>query len=194
MKRVGIFGGSFNPIHCGHLALAERLLDVARLDELWLMVSPQNPLKRRADLLADDVRLRLARAAVSGVSGVSVSDYEMGLPKPSYTWNTLQRLRADYPQIQPVLVIGADNWLLFPQWYRADDIVRSTEIVVYPRRGCDVDVQSLPSGVRLVATPLYDVSSTEVRRRVRAGESIEGLVPPQVEQEVRELYALTIDH
>ena len=191
-KRVGVFGGSFNPIHCGHIALAEKLLTAASLDQLWLMLSPHNPLKQRSDLLADELRLRLARAAVRGVSGVSVSDYEMLLPRPSYTWNTLEHLRVDFPSLCPVLVIGADNWLLFPRWYRAADIVKSYEIVIYPRRGYEVDTLSLPHGVRLVDTPLYDISSTEVRRRVSNGESIDGLVPPQIAQEVIKLYKDTL--
>ncbi len=90
MIRTGIFGGSFNPIHKGHISLAQQLRKRAGLDEVWLMVSPQNPLKQSADLLDDNLRMEMARLALEGVEGIVASDYEMHLPKPSYTWNTLQ--------------------------------------------------------------------------------------------------------
>ena len=95
--RIGIFGGSFNPIHNGHISLARQLREKARLDEVWLMVSPQNPLKRQDDLLDDEQRMEMVRLALEGVEGIIASDYEMHLPKPSYTWNTLQALKKDYP-------------------------------------------------------------------------------------------------
>ena len=109
MIKTGIFGGSFNPIHNGHLSLALQLKQRAGLDAVWLMVSPQNPLKQSSDLLDDDLRLHMARLAVEGVEGITVSDYEMHLPRPSYTWNTLEALSKDYPERQFVLMIGGDN-------------------------------------------------------------------------------------
>ena len=122
MIRTGIFGGSFNPIHNGHISLARQLREKAGLDEVWLMVSPQNPLKAQADLLDDQIRMEMARLAVEGETGIIASDYEMHLPKPSYTWNTLEALKRDYPNREFVLMIGGDNWQLFDKWYRADDI------------------------------------------------------------------------
>ena len=97
MIRTGIFGGSFNPIHKGHISLAKQLREKAGLDEVWLMVSPQNPLKASADLIDDEIRMQMVRLAVEGEEGIIASDYEMHLPKPSYTWNTLQSLKQDYP-------------------------------------------------------------------------------------------------
>lgn len=166
MLRTGIFGGSFNPIHKGHILLAQKLKEQAGLDEVWLMVSPQNPLKESNDLLDDEKRLEMARLALQGLEGIIASDYEMHLPKPSYTWNTLQSLSKDYPERQFVLMIGGDNWALFDKWYRADDIKKNYEIVVY---------------TRTPGEPGYmDISSTDIRQRIREGRGIRRLVPKAV--------------
>ena len=190
--KIGIFGGSFNPIHVGHIALARQLRQLAGLDEVWLMVSPQNPLKQgRSDLLDDHLRYQLARLALHGERGIVASDYELHLPKPSYTWNTLQQLKADYPNDEFVLLIGGDNWELFPRWYKAGDILREHRIVVYPRRGSDLDRSTLPPSVTVAETELLDISSTEIRRRISEGRSISGLVPTVTEALVRNIYSST---
>lgn len=179
MKRIGIFGGSFNPIHNGHIALAQAVLRQCELDEVWLMVSPQNPLKRNAtDLLDDHLRLQMAEKALEGVEGVKACDYEFCLPKPSYTWNTLQHLSKDYPDCIFSLLIGGDNWAHFTRWRHWKDILRCHNVIVYPR-------DEYPGTIDV---PLLDVSSTEIRQRVRAGESIEGLVPAAIEPLVRQYY------
>ena len=116
MRRTGLFGGSFNPIHNGHIKLAKQLKQRAGLDEVWLMVSPLNPLKQSEDLLDDEARLEMAREAVKDEPGIVASDYEMHLPKPSYTWNTLEALKRDFPDREFVLMIGGDNWALFDKW------------------------------------------------------------------------------
>ena len=177
MIRTGIFGGSFNPIHNGHISLALQLKERAGLDEVWLMVSPQNPLKQSGDLLADDLRLHMARLAVEGVEGITVSDYEMHLPRPSYTWNTLEALSTDYPERQFVLMIGGDNWAIFDRWYHADDIRRKYEIIVYTRTPGDPG--------------FIDLSSTAVRERIRQGKSIRSMVPRAVADFIKQhgLYA-----
>lgn len=177
MIRTGIFGGSFNPIHNGHISLALQLKERAGLDEVWLMVSPQNPLKQSGDLLADDLRLHMARLAVEGVEGITVSDYEMHLPRPSYTWNTLEALSTDYPERQFVLMIGGDNWAIFDRWYHADDIRRKYEIIVYTRTPGDPG--------------FIDLSSTAVRERIRQGRSIRSMVPRAVADYIKQhgLYA-----
>jgi len=170
-RLTGIFGGSFNPIHNGHISLARQLREKAGLDEVWLMVSPQNPLKAQSDLLDDQIRMEMARLAVEGETGIMASDYEMNLSKPSYTWNTLEALKKDYPDREFVLMIGGDNWTLFDKWYRADDIRKNYQIIVYPRRGCEGGIEGLD---------LIDISSTEIRERIKAGKSIDQLVPKAV--------------
>ena len=188
-KKTGIFGGSFNPIHTGHIALARQLREVAGLDEVWLMVSPQNPLKQQAALLDDDLRLQMAKTALTDEPFIEVSDYEFHLPRPSYTWNTLQALKDDYPNREFVLLIGGDNWERFPRWYRADDIIRNYQLIVYPRRGSDIDLTSLPPTVTIVEAELLDISSTDIRRRVRRHQSIKGMVPDSILDAVTEHYS-----
>ena len=182
MIRTGIFGGSFNPIHQGHISLARQLREKAGLDEVWLMVSPQNPLKASANLLDDEMRMQMVRLAVEGEEGIIACDYEMHLPKPSYTWNTLQALSQDYPDREFVLMIGGDNWDLFDKWYHADDIRENYQIIVYPRRGFKGGIEGLD---------LIDISSTEIRQRIKDGESISQLVPEAVAEYItkHKLYA-----
>ena len=177
MKRTGIFGGSFNPIHNGHISLARQLREKAGLDEVWLMVSPQNPLKQSADLLDDNIRMEMVRLALEGVEGIVACDYEMHLPKPSYTWNTLQALSKDFPDREFVLLMGGDNWALFDRWYHHEDIAANYQIVVY---------------TRTPGEPGYmDISSTEIRQRIRAGRGIKRMVPKAVAEYITKhhLYA-----
>ena len=189
MIKTGIFGGSFDPIHSGHITLARTLLASAGLDEVWLMVSPQNPLKVGRRLQADGLRLAIARIALHGVEGVRASGYELHLPRPSYTWHTLQCLRRDFPDREFTLLIGGDNWANFGQWRNAADIICEFPIVVYPREGASIDTESLPSTVRVVSTRLLPVSSTMVRTRVAEGLSVCELVPPEIEKIVRRCYS-----
>ncbi len=186
--KIGLFGGSFNPIHVGHIALARQLRQLAGLDEVWFMVSPQNPMKRQANLLDDRLRYQMVRLALHGEEGLVACDYELHLPKPSYTWNTLQHLSKDYPQHTFILLIGGDNWQIFPRWYHADDILAHYSIVVYPRRGSEIAPTQLPANVIVVETKLLDISSTMIRERVRHGESISECVPVCIEPLVRSHY------
>ncbi len=175
--RTGIYGGSFNPIHEGHVRLAKALADSGLVDEMWLLVSPQNPFKVDANLLDDEKRLHLARLAVKEVKGVEVCDREFTLPRPSYMYNTLQALSQEHPDREFVLVIGADNWGRFPQWYRSRDILSAYPVIIYPRPG--FALHDVPESVTVADTPLLDISSTEIRRRIATKPDYdgEGLVP-----------------
>lgn len=176
--KIGIFGGSFNPIHNGHIALAKAVRVQCSLDEVWLMVSPQNPLKRDWHLLDDDKRLSLARMALHGVEGVKACDYEFQLPRPSYTWNTLQHLAHDYPEHEFILLLGGDNWAHFERWRHWKDILWHHRVVVYPRH-------PYPGTISM---PLLPISSTEIRERVKCGDSIDGMVPPAITALVEQYY------
>ena len=188
-KCIGILGGSFNPIHMGHICLAKQILTEASLDEIWFVVSPLNPFKQGVtNLLPDDIRLELTREALKGEHHLRASDYEFGLPRPSYMWNTLAHLTQSYPQYRFSLIIGADNWLAFDRWARHEFIQQHYHILVYPRKGYNVDAASLPPHVQLVTTQLYPFSSTDIRTMVLQGQSIKGLVPDEILDQVEALY------
>ena len=172
--RIGIYGGSFNPIHKGHTQLAASIVAQGLVDELWLTVSPLNPLKSGevSDIAEYEHRLRMAELATQRIEGVKVSDFERKLSLPSYTITTLGELKKTYPQHEFVLVIGADNWESFPRWYHADEIIERYQILIYRRPGCEFDETSLPASVKVVDTPLFDISSTEIRTSIAEGKPL----------------------
>ena len=170
MLRTAIYGGSFNPIHLGHIRLGEWICQQGYADELWFMVSPLNPLKEGQSLLPDEQRLELARLAIEDKPHLMVSDFEMSLPRPSFMVNTLEALRTTYPEREFILVIGADNWLCFSQWHNYQEILLHYRILVYPRPGFPVRPESLPHSVQLIDAPLYDISSTEIRNAIAQGD------------------------
>lgn len=187
-KKTGIFGGSFNPIHVGHIALARQLLKCAGLHEVWFVVSPQNPWKSEQELLDDESRLNMVRIALRDEENLLASDYEFHLQRPSYMLNTLRHLSEDYPEREFVLLIGGDNWAQFDKWYGYQEILSNYSIVVYPRRGEHVEEKELPENVSVVDTPLLDISSTEIRNRILQGQSIHDLVPKSIESLVLRNY------
>ena len=180
MIPTGIFGGSFNPIHNGHISLARQILKAGGLDEIWFVVSPQNPLKLADTLADDDYRLSLVRKALEGEPSLVASDYEFHMPRPSYMYDTLMAMRRDYPDRDFVLLIGGDNWTMFNRWYRWEDILHNFRIIIYPRQGSYIDISTLPANVRLVETELYNISSTEIRDKISKGEDITHLVPEAI--------------
>lgn len=180
MIPTGIFGGSFNPIHNGHISLARQILKAGGLDEIWFVVSPQNPLKSADTLADDDYRLSLVRKALEGETSLVASDYEFHMPRPSYMYDTLMAMRRDYPDRDFVLLIGGDNWMMFNRWYRWEDILHNFRIIIYPRQGSYIDISTLPANVRLVETELYNISSTEIRDKISKGEDITHLVPEAI--------------
>ncbi len=183
--RIGIFGGSFNPIHKGHLGLAEWIVREGFVDEVWLMISPHNPLKEQDGLLAENERLRLAKMATENVKGVKASDFEFSLPRPSYTYHTLTELSRTYPQDDFCLIIGADNWQVFPRWKNHEELIENYPILIFPRKGCDFSCEGLPKNVILMNAPLFPVSSTEIREKIKRGESLTCCLPESVLSEIR---------
>lgn len=184
---VGIFGGSFNPVHRGHTAIAEGIVRAGLADEVWLTLSPLNPLKAGStELAADADRLAMLRLAAEGLPGVEVCDIELSMPRPSYSVNTLRKLSELYPETRFRLVIGGDNWSVFDRWRDYETLLRDYAPIIYPRPG-EV-LEGIPEGVDVCGgLPLIDVSSTMVRERVAAGLPVNNLVDPKV-------YKYIIDH
>ncbi len=164
-KVVGIYGGSFNPIHNGHVQLGDELVAQGAVNELWYVVSPQNPFKVNQQLMPDDLRLHLTNLALEGHKGLKVCDVEYRLPKPSYMFHTLEALRKENPEVEFRLVIGADNLERFQQWYRADDILACHKLIVYPRPG--YPLTDVPSYATVAKTSLIDISSTQIREALK---------------------------
>ena len=181
--KTGLYGGSFNPIHNGHIQLSQALLDARLVDEMWLLVSPQNPFKVNQKLLDDNARLRLAQLAVKDRNNLTVSDYEFHLPRPSYMFHTLEHLRQDYPEREFILIIGADNWERFPMWYKSEEILSHHRVIVYPRSGCEL--KNIPEGVTIADTPLIDISSTEIREKISNPDYHGEDLPPAVGEEIK---------
>lgn len=183
--RTALLGGTFNPLHNGHLAIARCVLEQGLADEVWLLVTPCNPWKKDQKLLDDRLRYDMAADAVRDIKGIFASDYEFNLPKPSYTANTLRRISADYPDREFILTIGADNWVKFENWREADFILKNYRIIVYPRTG--YETAAMPDGVALLKYPLVDLSSTDIRNRVAKGEPINEMVPASVARTIQVL-------
>ena len=180
--RIGLYGGSFNPKHKGHTSLAQSLVDQGLVDEVWLLVSPLNPLKQDTQNEFADYadRLRMAELATKDCKSICVSDYENHLPRPSYMINTLRSLASDFHQHSFCLVIGADNWESFHRWYKADEIIANYTILVYNRPGYPLDEANLPPSVKVVNTPLYNISSTQIREAIKKGERPIDWLSPKV--------------
>lgn len=177
MKRVGIYSGSFNPIHHGHVMLANYLVEFSDLDELWFVVTPQNPLKKKEDLLDDDERLKMVQQAVDDDPRFLVSDIEMHLPTPSYTINTLTALSEQYPDCQFVFVCGMDSLQNLKRWREYQKILDNYELLVFPREGYDGgDLLDHPA-VSVLKTPIIEVSSTFIRQCVKEGRDVRHFMP-----------------
>jgi len=182
--RIGIYSGSFNPVHLGHVALADYLVKEGFVDELWLIRSPLNPLKAAGEMMSNQARQRMLELAIEGHSGLKVCNIEDSLPIPNYTINTLQALQQQYPEQEFHLVIGADNWLIFERWKDWEKILNDYHLIVYPRPGYplpELSTTQYPT-VRVADAPQFNLSSTEIRQRLAQGLSLAGWVDQKVEE------------
>lgn len=183
MKKIGLFFGSFNPIHIGHLILANYILENSDMDELWFVVSPQNPFKDKKSLLTDHNRLDMVQLAVKNYPKMRASNVEFSLPKPSYTIDTLTYLKEKYPNNSFALIMGEDNLDSLPKWKNAEKLISDYQIIVYPRtfEGEKKDSEYLQhENISMVNAPIIELSATEIRNMIKEGKNVRPMLPPEV--------------
>lgn len=178
--KIGLYFGSFNPIHIGHLLVATHIREAAQLDEIWFVVSPQNPFKQMNELADEQHRLEMVKLAIENVDYFKAIDIEFNLPKPSYTYITLKELTKQFPENKFHIIIGEDNVAKFKDWKEADWIISKFDVLVYERK--TENIKSNMSNLKFFNLPLFDISSTEIRNRIRNNQSIKYFVTENVEQ------------
>ncbi len=186
--KTGLYFGSFNPIHIGHLAIANFIIEFTDLEQLWFVVSPQNPLKEKKSLLKDYHRLEMVRLAVEDDDRFRASDIEFKLPTPSYTIDTLAYLEEKNPKREFQLVMGADGLRTFHRWKHANLIVKNYHRLIYPRPGNVLDATSELTNATVVNAPLMEISSSFIRQAIREGKDVRHLVPVKAYQYMREMH------
>jgi nicotinate-nucleotide adenylyltransferase len=185
---TGLYFGSFNPIHIGHLAIASYMVEFSDLKQLWFVVSPQNPLKEKRSLLNDYHRLEMVRLAIEDDDRFRASDIEFKLPTPSYTIDTLTYLQEKNPGSEFQLIMGSDGLRTFHKWKHASLIVEKYHRLIYPRPGSDIDRATLLTNATLMDAPLMDISSSFIRKAIREGKDIRHLVPAKAYTYMREMH------
>ncbi len=188
MKRTALFFGSFNPIHVGHMVIASTMVQQEDVDEVWFVVSPQNPLKERATLLADHHRLQMVQRAVDDDYRLRVCDIEMHLPIPSYTVVTLAALAEKYPDREFSLIMGSDNLATFERWRNYQYILDHYRIHVYPRPGTEQCKLASHPSVRMANVPMMDISSSYIRQRIAEGKDVRYLLTEPVYKYLSEMH------
>lgn len=181
--KVGLYFGSFNPIHIGHLIIASHVLNETPLQKVWFVVSPQNPFKKSATLLNEFDRLHLVQAAIGGDDRLKAIDIEFSLPKPSYTATTLTYLAEKYPSYQFEMIMGSDSFQNLSGWRNAQFIIKNYKLNVYERPDFKVE-NNLGADVNVLTAPLLEISATHIRNLIKEGKSIKYLVPEKVESEI----------
>lgn len=182
--KIGLYFGSFNPVHIGHLIIANHVLNETDLQKVWFVLSPQNPFKPSSTLLNEYDRLHLLRLAVEGDDRLKANDIEFSLPRPSYTSHTLAYLTDKHPSYQFSIIMGGDSYQNLGNWKNAESIVNNYRILVYRRPGYDIEKKS-DKRVEILDAPLLEISATHIRQSVQSGKSIRHLVPDLVENEIR---------
>lgn len=186
--KTGLFFGSFNPIHVGHMVIASYMAEFTDLDQVWFVVSPHNPLKQKDSLLDDHHRLQLVRLAIDDNRKLKASNIEFGLPQPSYTVNTLAYLSEKHPEHRFVLLMGADNLTTFKKWKNWERILEMVEVYVYPRRESDGGELLHHPKVKVVNAPVMELSATFIREAIRNGKDVRYMLPDSVWKYVKEMH------
>lgn len=177
MIKTGLFFGSFNPIHVGHMAIANYMVEFTEIDQLWFVISPQNPLKKKKTLLDEYQRLELVNRAIGDDLRFRASKVEFNLPKPSYTIDTLAYLSEKYPTHQFFILMGSDSLETIQKWKNADVLVANYDIIVYPRPGFNPEIAKKYPRVQIANAPLIELSSTFLRESIRAGKDVRHFLP-----------------
>ncbi|HEV7231737.1 MAG TPA: nicotinate (nicotinamide) nucleotide adenylyltransferase [Bacteroidia bacterium] len=186
--KIGLFFGSFNPVHIGHMAIANYMAEFTDLQQVWFVISPQNPLKPKNSLLADHHRLQLVRLAIGDSLKYKASNIEFKLPQPSYTVHTLAHLSEKYPQHRFVLIMGSDNLQTFHKWKNYEHILSEYQLYVYPRPGSDGGNLASHPQVKQVPAPFMDISATFLREAIKQKKNIEFFMPPAAYEYLREMH------
>jgi len=180
-KQIGIFPGTFNPLHMGHLMIAGYMKEFTSLEEIWFVVSPHSPGKERDVLLDGEIRLEMAKMILKDFDKLKVSDIEFHMPFPSYTMDTLARLTSENPDTEFSLIIGADKWKNLPQWKGGKQLLNDYNILIYPRLGSEIYIPAeFSKNVHLVDAPIIEISSTFIRKSLREGKKLATFVPSSV--------------
>jgi nicotinate-nucleotide adenylyltransferase len=185
MKTTGIFPGSFNPIHIGHLALANWLCEYEEVEEIWFLVTPQNPLKERGGLIDYALRFEMVKASLVGYPRCKASDFETTLPLPSYTFRTFRALSAEYPDRRFCLIIGADSWVNFDRWKESESLIREFPVWIYPRLGYNPVIPPGHPMVRIIQAPILEVSSSFIRQALREGKDVRFFLPEAIREKLK---------
>ena len=182
MKKIGLYPGTFNPIHYGHITLVDYFINNTELDEVWVVLTPQNPFKKSNDLIKDNYRLEMANKIFNHLKNIKVSDIEFQLEKPNYTIDTINRLLEDYPKNQFTLLIGEDNLANFHQWKDYSKILDLVNIFVYPRTKKNAIDKGIinNSKIKILDAPEIKVSSEEIREKMKEGSDIQSYLPKEV--------------
>lgn len=183
MKKVGLFFGSFNPIHIGHLILANYIIENTDMDELWFVVSPQNPFKDKKSLLKDHNRLDMVQLAVKNYPKLRASNVEFSLPIPSYTIDTLAYLHEKHPEYSFSLIMGEDNLKGLKKWKNSETLIKNYQIIVYPRITTEGEKPAENvehENISIVKAPIIELSATEIRKMIKEGKNVRPMLPPEV--------------